>query len=364
MKRRDLLATAGLAGLGLAIHTGTDRAAALGPAAGRGWTGSPVGLAETFLDDVDSTRHGTWAVGVTLLEGFQDTRPLTLRWQNGRWAATPNPVRTHSVLSSVAVAGRDEVWAVGVDYADPQAPQPLALRWNGRGWRVVEPPPVPTGAFGNVVAAPDGSVWVAGWADIDGAERGVVYRYADGRWQPLLDGLEQSINGNALLVSSATDAWLALNPGLVHFNGKSWSPVEEFPADGSQILTGLTAAGPDDLWGVGVEHSQSGERPLAVHYDGGSWSTVAVPEESAQLYDVAIWDGRAVAVGERFIEQPDGIVIFKPYVLEHRRQAFVPVDPPKVPAKATGVLTGLVAGRSRLWTVGGVAEAAFAAYRG
>ncbi len=363
MKRRELLAAAGLAGAGLAVGAGWDRAMAAGPEA-LGWTGTPIGLADTFLESVDSTRRGIWAVGVRLLDGFQDTRPLTLRWAAGKWASVPTPVGTHSTLSSVAVAATDDVWAVGTDYADPARSKPLALRWNGKAWRVVPPPAVPTGAFGDVMVAPDGSVWVAGWADIDGAERGVVYRHTNGGWKLIAAGLEQTINANALLVLSATDAWLAVNPGLAHFDGKSWTFTDDFPNDGSKILTSLTAAGPKDLWAVGVDHSLAGERPFALRYDGSTWQSVATPDESGQLYEVALWNGRPVAVGERFIEQPDGTLANKPYVLEHRRQGFVRVKAPTVPTKSNGVLTGLVAGRSRLWTVGAVDETAFAAFSG
>jgi hypothetical protein len=339
-----------------------ERAAAAGPPK-LGWTNAPVKLPDTHLDDVDSTRAGTWAVGVTLLEGFHDTRPLVVRWQSGRWVATPTPIHIHSRLHSVAVAGANEVWAVGVELADPQLQKPLVLRWNGRAWRVVRPPSVRTGGFAEVVVAPDGSVWVAGWAEVDGAEHGVVYRYARGRWHSLSAGLEQTMNGNALLVESATDAWLAPNPGLAHFDGKAWTSVDEVPSDGSQILTRLVSAGPADIWAVGLAHGGGpGQvRPLAIHYDGTSWSSVPTPAETGQLHDMALWHGRPVAVGNQFIRQGQ-VLLERPYVLEHRRGEFVRAAAPTLPAAATGVLSGVVAARSRLWTVGSVDQAAFAAY--
>lgn len=361
MKRRELLAAAGLTGIGLAVGSGLNRAVA-DPRTGLRWTGAPVGLAASWLTSVDSRRGTTWAVGHHLLDGWQDTRPLTLRRVGRRWVATPNPVQTYAMLEQVAIAGPNDVWTVGVDYTEPERPMPLALRWTRNAWRVIEPPTVPTGAFGEVKIAPDGSVWVAGWAEIDGRERGVVYQYVDGRWDLIADGLEQTINGNALLVLSATDAWLAANPGLAHFDGKSWTFTDDIPADGSKILTGFAAAGPDDLWAVGVDHNHPGERAYVIHYDGSAWTSVDVPEESGQLYEVEVWNGRAVAVGERFVYQPDGRIDFKPYVLQQQAKGFVAVKPPAVPDESNGGLTGLAAGRSRLWTVGGVDEAAFAAF--
>lgn len=362
LNRRKLLAATGLAGLGWAVGTGPARAETAGPAAtaGRAWTGTPIGLANTYLDAVASTRHGTWAVGIRLLDGFQETRPLALRRQGGRWVATPQPIRTNARLLSVAIGPAGQVWAVGSSTAD-QVDRPLVLRWDGRAWRVIKPPAVPTGTFGDVAVGPDGTVWVAGWASVDGAERGVVYTYAHGSWRLLGDGLEQTINGNTLLVRSATEAWLGANPGLARFDGKRWTPVEEFPGDGSQILTGLAADGPTDIWAAGVAHTPDRERPLVVHYDGSRWRTIETPAEYAQLYAVALWNGQPVAVGERFFESGD-LVINKPYVLARRGGRFVAVEAPAVPKAATGVLTGLAADRSRLWTVGAVDQAALAAY--
>ena len=63
---------------------------------------------------------------------------------------------------------------------------------------VVPGPAVSTGSFGDVTIGPDGKPWMSGWADLGGSEHAVVYRYAGGKWRPLANGLEQSINANAL----------------------------------------------------------------------------------------------------------------------------------------------------------------------
>lgn len=362
MNRRELLVSAGLTGLGLAAGTLPGRAVAAGRGSRRGWTVTPVDAGEAHLEDVASTRGSTWAVGVALLDGFQETRPLAVRHTGGGWQVTPTPVDTHAALTAVAVAAADDVWAVGVDHGDG-TDRPLVLRRDGADWRRIEAPDVPAGAFADVVAAPDGSVWAAGWASVDGAERAVVHRYAEGEWQLLGDGLEEAINGNALLIGSDGQAWLALNPGLARFEDSSWTMVEDFPADGSEILTGLAEDGSGGIWAVGVAHTGAGERPLAVGYDGESWQPVETPDEPGQLYDIAIAGSRPVAVGERFVEQPGGDLLFEPYLLEVRDGAFVPADPPAVPEGSTGVLTGVVADRSRLWAVGAVDQQALAARR-
>ncbi|TDD47332.1 hypothetical protein E1263_34790 [Kribbella antibiotica] len=309
------------------------------------WTVTPTKSQPSTLDDIDAKGNETWAVGSNLIDSYQDTRPLAFRWNGTRWVETPQPVRTNATLSAVAVVSAKEVWAVGDDRAKSK---PLAMRWNGTAWSVVPGPAVPTGAFSDVTIAPDGTPWISGWADVDGRERAVVYRYAKGAWQPLTAGLENSINGNTLTVLSATNAWLGLNGGMAHFDGKTWKLVDDVPADGSQIPTNLVATGPKDIWASGVAHTSKGERPLVLHYDGKAWSQVATPQIFAQLYDITIHNKQPIAVGEKFTEA-DNIITEHPYVLTLKNGAFVETT---APAPKVGTLTGVRSAGTRLWTVG------------
>jgi hypothetical protein len=67
----------------------------------------------------------------------------------------------------------------------------------------------------------------------------------------------------------------------VEWLGRSWSAVHDF---GSLLPTGFIASGPDDLWGFG-----SDPLPYGVHYNGTTWSRVAMPVYQAQ------WSGTAAA---------------------------------------------------------------------
>jgi hypothetical protein len=339
-----------LGALMLVIGTGTA-VAQPGPAEAVGaplhWTQTPTGRTNAILDDVDANAGEIWAVGGDLIDDFADQRPLALRWVGGRWQATPQPMRTNSALVSVAVAGADDVWAVGEDRADPLTTKPLVVHWNGRAWRVVPGPTVPAGSFGAVEVGPDGTVCTGGWANVDGTEHAVVYRYAGGKWQPLTAGLEQSVNVNALAVISENDAWLGLNAGLAHFDGTKWELASDVPSDGSHIPTALAVAGPKDIWAVGVEHAET-EVPLVLHYDGSSWTRVPAAPGSAQLYGVALHNDRPVVVGERF-EQSGDLVVANPLVLEYRGSRFVRAASP---TDADGTLTGVDASGRRLWATG------------
>ncbi len=50
---------------------------------------------------------------------------------------------------------------------------------------------------------------------------------------------------------------------------------------------------------------------------------VLVPTDTSTEVAECVW------APEQFSDGPDGIVIFKPYVLEHQGRAFVPVQPPR-----------------------------------
>lgn len=308
------------------------------------WTTTAIHRQPATFNDVATGAGGTWAVGGDQKQDFQDQRPLAMRWDGEAWKTTAQPVKTNATLESVAVGTAKNVWAVGEDRTDPDKPKPLALHWSGTKWQVVTPPAVPTGSFDEVVIAPDASVWVTGWANVGGKERAVVYRYAGGKWQALNAGLEDSVNGNVLTVLSAKNAWLGLNAGLAHFDGKRWTLVTDLPTDGSQIPTAMAAAGPKDIWLVGVQYT-SGIAPLALHYNGTKWTKVAVPAGMAQLYDVALRDKRPVVVGEQFKDNQTAT----PYVLQLSGSKLVAASAPKA---ATGTLTGITTAKDRMWTVG------------
>jgi hypothetical protein len=361
LKRRAR--TSAVAGLvAVTIATGSSLASAQ-PARPLAWTRTPIKSGPAMLNDLDAQPAGTWAVGNDLSGGPEDQRPLLLRWDGSKWKTTAQPMQTNSSVESVAVAGAKDVWAVGEDRTDPSQPKPLVLRWNGSAWKVVPGPDVPAGSFDEVKIAPDGTPWVTGWARIGDKEPAVVYRYAGGEWRPLNNGLEGSINGNALAVISSTDAWLGLNAGMAHFDGKSWKLVDEVPSNGSQIPSALTAAGPKDVWAVGVEHrgGVEGETPLALHYDGVSWKRVAAPSGTAQLYDVVLRNKQPIAVGESLLIS-ENTVTSKPLVLDYQGGKFVKA---KSPTTADGTLTTADVANGKLW-VGGLLSsgdfAPFAAY--
>ena len=67
-----------------------------------------------------------------------------------------------------------------------------------------------------------------------------------------------------------------------HFNGTSWSVVSSpSPGSGEDVLTGVTAPAPNNVWAVGFYAKDvNTDRPtktLIEHWDGCSWKVVSSP---------------------------------------------------------------------------------------
>jgi hypothetical protein len=313
------------------------------------WKTTPVGQEHLILVDVQAHGAAMFAIGQA-----EDPRsgqlPAVLRKDGGKWVRLPDPDATDYRLNGLAVGGPNDVWVTGIGNADQYETTPLLLHWNGHTWTEVKGPAVPNGQFGDIKIAPDGALWIAGWARIGDREPGVVYRYAGGKWQPLTAGLEDSVNGNVLTVFSNTDAWLGLNAGLAHWDGKTWTLVKEVPTDGSIIPTAMVDQGRKNIWLTGVQHSSTGDHPLVMRYDGTRWTTVKVPAISGQLYDIALWKGRPIVVGERFVDDGNRFYNY-PLALRYDGSKFVTTTVP-TPATTEGTLTSLLATPTKLWTAG------------
>ena len=122
----------------------------------------------------------------------------------------------------------------------------------------------------------------------------------------------------ATVAIADNDIWAVgtSNPGTsevplaVHFNGTSWSavPTPSEPADSA--LLGVAAVASNDVWAVGgVVHANNSETTLIENWNGTSWSVVSNPSTSGILERIAavsandIW---AVGFGSASIENWNG----------------------------------------------------------
>jgi len=178
--------------------------------------------------------NDVWAVGRRASSGSYPGT-LTMRWDGIRWnvVASPNQVSASgqpvtNELHAVSLAAANDVWAVGTSGA-----QTLTLHWNSSSWSVTSSPNVPyrQNFLNGVVALAANNVWAVGYAQT--------------------------------VVTDPTGEYEQYFPDTLtmHWNGVSWNIVASpnpSPVD-YNILNGIAAAAPDDVWAVGNYQDSSFE---------------------------------------------------------------------------------------------------------
>ena len=159
------------------------------------------------------------------------------------WASVPSrdPDPAGNQLLGVAAISESVAWAVGASGPADAPTDTLVERWNGQDWTVVPSPNggTVTNELNAVSGTAPNDVWAVG--------------------------------------ASSSGGWS--QPLILHWDGATWTLVTapSLPAPG--VLSGVAAVAPDDVWAVGSvgDPALGLERPLALHFDGTSWSVVPVP---------------------------------------------------------------------------------------
>ena len=221
-----------------------------------------------------------WAVGGPSSWGSATPQPtaLTEHWDGMQWTVVPSaPVA--GVLEGVAIAARDDVWAVGEQDRGAGA---LVEHWNGVEWRQV----AVTGLRGlSAVAATSGrDVWTSG-SDAGGAA--VILHWAGSRWTRVARRPKTQLFD--LVAISPRDVWAVGDETgrrflEMHWDGKRWTSYSQLPPrtsfgpDYDPELVTVAASGHKDVWAAG-NAADSGEPDysdtVVLHWDGTRWRSVS-----------------------------------------------------------------------------------------
>ncbi len=198
--------------------------------------------------------RNVWTVGSGPLPSFGRSGQIN-QWDGASWSVAAflgqTATRTYT-LSSVWATSANDVWAVGRynDTADG-SDRSVIMHWDGRDWNRLTAP------------VPDSSI-------------------ADELW---------SVSATSATDAWAVGSWTDNDPNnsfdhplIEHWDGTSWSVVRGVPDPGAgfanSTLFGVYATAPDDVWAVGQEDSVLGPiftLGLVVHWNGTSWTTVDNP---------------------------------------------------------------------------------------
>ena len=275
-----------------------------------------------FLSGTSFVSAGeSWAVGSNSSQGTAN-RTLIERFNGSSWSlvTAPNEGSGNNSLNGVSMipgAG----WAVG--YAQNGHYQPLALHWNGKQWSVTSP-----GHFGNdalftsVDTLAGGSAWAVGFQLTGNGTRRTLIEHTTGGVLSTVtspnDGT--SATDNTLMGVSGTQAtglWAVgyrvsstgLKPLLLRYDTTKSSPqwvsvsgAGGVPAPGTAetVLTGVNVLSATNVWAVGYYNDGSAEHPLALHWNGSSWSNSSIPGEGALRKVMAISASNVWAAGNYY----------------------------------------------------------------
>ncbi|MEU6239442.1 hypothetical protein ABZ885_41595, partial [Kitasatospora sp. NPDC047058] len=313
---------------------GPVTAAAADPAAVRGgFTPAKLPVEGAVLSSaVQLDAHTTWAAGFRLIEEGQRVRfaPVVAARDSraGGWKELPAPAADfEGRATAVAGSSPHDAWLLG-DF-EASSGRFLARHWDGAAWSSTEIER-PAGELDNgyllgASAPKPGRAWAVGGAsvvtgrtpspapggptEVETRTTGLIERWDGTAWHrleaPAIDGDWWL---NSVTEITPDDVWAVGatrypddKPVLLHYDGRAWKRVD------APAFTGLygeyqsvAAGGHGDVWVVGraVLADKDRGHPLVAHFDGRTWTTVAVPEGVAgKLWSVTAVPGGMAAVG-------------------------------------------------------------------
>jgi len=248
-----------------------------------------------------------WAVGQYAGTGGWQT--LIEHWDGSQWNIIPSPNGgTDDVLNSIAAVSASDIWAVGYN-ENESISQGVILHWNGTQWSIV--PSAGSNYYNEqlfgVTALSSTDTWAVGSYSKYGMNGPLTFveHWNGQKWSQVFSPNRSRVGGqfNSVVALSATDIW-AVGTSYVptptfeqtlveHWDGTKWSIVwsPNHPHSGANMLNGVAAVGPDEVWAVGIYTASEGYPvPLSERWDGSTWKEVATPvvgTEGGQFNSVA-----------------------------------------------------------------------------
>lgn len=297
------------------------------------------------LDAIALVRSGNaWAVGAYQTASSDLT--LAMHFNGRRWHVvfTPNPSAGWAHFFSVAGKGANDVWAVGT-YAPTNAGWPnlafraLAEHWDGSRWRVISTPNVGAAEtlFGVAVLGP-ADAWAVG-----GSYNSKI-SFQNLQCEHTAHTLIEHWNGRAWRVVPGPD------PGRSASFPQPCGPSH--PRTTVNVLSGIAAVRPGDLWAVGHYWDGTANRTLVEHWNGRRWSLVPSPNSSAAenvLYVPAVASPRVVWAAGTY--RPAPRAHDRTLIERWNGRVWRVVPSPNVPGQ-DNLLFGIAARGPDAWAVG------------
>ncbi len=236
-----------------------------------------------------------WAVGSLLSDGGELLSFLFEHWDGAAWTAT-TLLTNDAFLFAVSADASNDVWAVGFQGPENDNSRTLVLHFDGTSWKMVASPSVGSGASqlnGVAALAPD-DVWAVGFSTPvappkEAATLTLIEHWDGTSWTVVAspnvgpNSVFQSNILDGVTAVSPTDIWafgsytMADGSGqqktlLMNWNGTAYIASSPSPVKGDFLPVLFCSPSPGVLWIVGSEDEAPYEGALAIH------STNAGPE--------------------------------------------------------------------------------------
>ncbi|HKP52938.1 MAG TPA: dockerin type I domain-containing protein [Chloroflexia bacterium] len=251
-----------------------------------------AGAGHNWLNSVTAiSSSDVWAVG----SGSNGT--LTLHWNGTAWSIIGSPKVNSDDLTAVAALAFNDVWAVGTSLGA------IALHWNGSEWSIA-PVEVP-GASGitlrALAAVAPNEVWAAGQQLVSGVAKLIIVRWNGSAWAAVQGATTASTQNSlyALAAASAQEVWAGGSTDTEVFIERysagcatpmsstptttptacslAWNRVGAPDPNTGSVLDAVGGYAANDVWAMGYTNEPGTFAPLAMRWNGSTWSEVSTP---------------------------------------------------------------------------------------
>lgn len=287
--------------LGVAVLAAAVVALAPSVASAASWTAQspvdPSGSVATALSGTACPASTACFAAGRWDDGSGVPTALLERWNGTSWSQMTPAIPSGSAgtdLTAVHCTTTSECTAVG-NYDDGTGTQtPLIERWNGSAWSL-QSATAPSGALGTYltgVQCSSSSVCTAVGTYIDslGVQKTLALRWASGRWAvqstPNPSGfVSASLSSISCTSSTACTAVGSWNDGsgqkalAMGWNGSSWSLQTPATVSGASSvgLASVSCSSSSACTAVGVSNDSGVFNPRAMRWNGSTWTLQTVP---------------------------------------------------------------------------------------
>jgi hypothetical protein len=266
-----------------------------------------LGVMARFDGILAFSPRDVWAAGTSWDELHGNIhRPLVEHWDGSIWhvITAPAPGANENEFSAIAGTSSSDIWAVGYAFSGPADDRPLVEHWDGQSWKVVASAlgagnRAPIGYLTSLAIHGADDIWAVGSKGRPGDPQAALAEHWNGHlWQmtqsPNVPAFGSGVSSHylaAVSVSVSGDVWAVgmrgvqpltgpVQPVIEHWDGTEWRVVPSpsvGPASGS--LGAIVAAGPREAWATGGAVSKTCGAPAELvmeRWDGASWQLIPV----------------------------------------------------------------------------------------